>query len=88
MVLAGLVLLVYFSNAPDRHRPITLVGMGLLMCLLVLSRRYYLFWAAGFFPAAAMAFLLGTPRVELTRHRVVLAGRNLPSLASLVLPSC
>jgi hypothetical protein len=64
VAVACAVLLAYFSDLPQRHSPIKLAGIGFLLCLLILTRRYYLFWAVSFFPAAMLAYLLGTPRSD------------------------
>lgn len=64
VAVACMILFVYFSDLPNRHSPKTWAGIGFLLCLLILTRRYYLFWAVGFFPGAVAAYLLGTPRGE------------------------
>jgi hypothetical protein len=53
--IIGLVLCVYFSSPLNDQRPIQLVITGLLLCVLALTRRYYIFWIAAFFPAAVVA---------------------------------
>jgi hypothetical protein len=70
VALASTILLVHFSEPAETHRPAKIAMVGLLLCLLILTRRYYLFWAASFYPAAMLAYLLGTPRAELTVRRI------------------
>jgi len=82
LVVACAVLLLYFSDSPQKHSPIKLAGIGFLLCLLILTRRYYLFWAVSFFPAAILAFLLGTPRADLRRTEVFAVLRNLAIAAT------
>lgn len=55
------VLLWYFAKAPEDQSLLRLAELGLVLCLIVLTRRWYSFWVAAFFPAALLAYLLGTP---------------------------
>lgn len=82
VAVACAILLVYFSDLPQRHRPIKLAGIGLLLCLLILTRRYYLFWVVGFFPAAMLGYFLGTPRADLDRKVFFAVARNLAIAAA------
>ena len=64
IAVACLVLLTYFR--PSAEKPLLrLVGLGALLCLLVLIRRWYLFWAASFFPAAVLGYLAASARKNL-----------------------
>ena len=51
----GCILLLHFAKPLAEQRLAFLVATGLLLCLLVLLRRYYAFWAVAFFPALALA---------------------------------
>lgn len=60
VVVAGLILLVYFDDRPallNAHSLAKLAATGLLLSLLILTRRYYVFWAISFFPAAIVSYL-------------------------------
>jgi hypothetical protein len=76
VAIACIILLVYFRRPAQQHRLLALVGMGLLFCLLILTRRYYLFWAVAFFPAALLAFVLGGPEGR-DRRKIVAVACNL-----------
>ncbi len=76
VAIACVILLLYVRRPAQQHRPLALVGMGLLFCLLILTRRYYLFWAVAFFPAALLAFVLGTPGGR-NRRAIVAVARSL-----------
>jgi hypothetical protein len=82
VAIACTILLVYFSGPPQADRLTRPVGIGLLLCLLILSRRYYLFWGISFFPAAMLAYLLGTPRADLNRKDFLAILRNLAVAAA------
>lgn len=58
--IACAVLLVYFNRPLEQRRTLHLIG--LLLCLLILTRRWYLFWAISFFPAAILSYALGSSR--------------------------
>jgi hypothetical protein len=49
------ILLLHFGKPLAEQGPARFATTGLLLCLLVLVRRWYLFWAVGFFPAALVA---------------------------------
>jgi len=51
----GCILLLHFAKPLAEQRLAFLVATGLLLCLLVLLRRYYAFWVVAFFPALALA---------------------------------
>jgi hypothetical protein len=70
LVLGCLVLLAYFHN-PREYRLLRLVGTGGLLCLLILTRRWYSFWAVGFFVAAPIAHFLSDPHGTIDRRDVV-----------------
>ena len=55
LFVIGLVLLVHFSTPLAEQKMRQLILTGLLLCLLVLVRRWYLFWVVSFFPALAVA---------------------------------
>jgi hypothetical protein len=62
VAIACAVLLLYFGKPREDQSLLRLIGLGLLLCLLILTRRWYLFWAVSFFPAAIVAQLFGLPR--------------------------
>ena len=66
LIIACSVLLAYFAKAPENQSPLRLAGIGLLLCLMFLTRRWYIFWVASFFPAALLAYLLSSPRAVIT----------------------
>ncbi len=82
IVFACAALLVYRSDLPQRHRLPKLAGIGLLLCLLILTRRYYLFWVVSFFPGAMIAYLMGTPRADFARTNVFAVFQNLVRIAA------
>lgn len=55
VLIIALILLIYLGKPLDQQRLPVLLGMGLLLCLLVLLRRWYAYWAVALFPAAALA---------------------------------
>jgi hypothetical protein len=59
---ASAVLILYFRKPVEEQRTRNFVRIGIALCLLVLIRRWYIFWAAAFFPAALAAFLAAPPR--------------------------
>ena len=61
--IACAVLLVYFNGPLEQRKTLHLIG--LLLCLLILTRRWYLFWAVSFFPAAILSYALGSSRDHL-----------------------
>lgn len=54
-LVIGSILLLHFAKPLAEQRLATLVTTGLLLCLLVLLRRYYAFWVVAFFPALIVA---------------------------------
>lgn len=78
VVIACAILLAWFGDrAPERCTLARLAGIGLLLCLLVLTRRYYLFWVVAFFPAALAAWFADRPRAERGAHGLVAIVRAL-----------
>ena len=71
VAIASGVLLTYFKRPLKELRRSDFVRLGVLLCLLVLTRRWYLFWAAAFFPAAIAAFLVAPPERAFERRRLV-----------------
>lgn len=57
LAIAATVLLLYFRVPPTERSWFALAGIGALLCLLILTRRWYIFWAMSFFPAAIVAHL-------------------------------
>ncbi|MBI2883472.1 MAG: hypothetical protein HYY11_06155 [Candidatus Methylomirabilis oxyfera] len=55
IVLIGGILLLHFGKPLAEQSVGKLVSTGLLLCLLVLLRRWYAFWVVAFFPALAVA---------------------------------
>lgn len=55
VVVIGGILLIHFAKPLAEQRPSYLIGTGLLLCLLVLIRRWYAFWVVAFIPALAAA---------------------------------
>jgi hypothetical protein len=55
VVLIGGILLLHFAKPLAEQGLDELVVTGLLLCLLVLLRRWYAFWVVAFFPALAVA---------------------------------
>ena len=55
VLVIGSILLLHFAKPLAEQRPAHLVTTGLLLCLLVLLRRWYAFWVVAFFPALAVA---------------------------------
>jgi hypothetical protein len=55
VLVIGSILLLHFAKPLAEQRPARLVTIGLLLCLLVLLRRWYAFWVVAFFPALAVA---------------------------------
>ncbi|NUT01667.1 MAG: hypothetical protein HOP96_11905 [Sphingomonas sp.] len=62
VAIACAILLAWFGKPIEQRSILQLVGIGLLLAVLVLTRRWYLFWAVSFFPAAIVAQVLGTPK--------------------------
>ena len=55
VLVIGCILLLHFAKPLAEQRLPYLVTTGLLLCLLVLLRRYYAFWVVAFFPTLAVA---------------------------------
>jgi hypothetical protein len=55
IVVIGGILLLHFEKPLAEQGLDRLATTGLLLCLLVLLRRWYAFWVVGFFPALAVA---------------------------------
>lgn len=55
VVPIGGILLLHFARPLSEQRMGRLVATGLLLCLLVLLRRWYAYWVVAFFPALAVA---------------------------------
>lgn len=55
ILVIGNILLLLFAKPLAEQKLRHLVTMGLLLCLLVLLRRWYAFWVVSFFPALAVA---------------------------------
>jgi hypothetical protein len=51
----GGILLLHFAKPFPEQKLNHLIATGLLLCILVLLRRYYAFWVVAFFPALAAA---------------------------------
>jgi putative flippase GtrA len=58
VVLIGFILLLHFGKPLAEQGLGTLVVTGVLLCLLVLLRRWYAYWVVAFFPALAVAHAL------------------------------
>jgi hypothetical protein len=56
----GSILVLHFAKPLAEQRLGDLIITGLLLCLLVLLRRWYAFWVVAFFPALAVAHGLDT----------------------------
>ena len=55
VLVIGSILLLHFAKPLAEQSLAHLVTTGLLLCLLVLVRRYYSFWVVAFFPALTVA---------------------------------
>jgi hypothetical protein len=55
IVAIGAILLLHFAKPLAEQKLYTLIATGVLLCLLVLLRRWYAFWVAAFFPALTIA---------------------------------
>jgi hypothetical protein len=55
VAVIGGILLLHFTKPFLEQRLHNLIATGFLLCILVLLRRWYLFWAVAFFPALAVA---------------------------------
>ncbi len=55
ILVIGSILLLHFAKPLAEQKLSHLVTTGLLLCLLVLLRRWYAFWVVSFFPALAVA---------------------------------
>lgn len=55
VLVIGCILLLHFAKPLTEQSLAHLVTTGLLLCLLVLVRRYYSFWVVAFFPALTVA---------------------------------
>lgn len=53
-MMIALVLILYFAKPFEEQRVVNLVSIGFLLCIMVLLRRWYLFWVVGFFCALAV----------------------------------
>jgi hypothetical protein len=55
VAVIGGILLLHFGTPLAEQRWAHLLGTGLLLCLLMVLRRWYAYWAVAFFPALAVA---------------------------------
>jgi len=55
LLVIGVILLLHFAEPFSEQRWTNLITTGLLLCLLMLLRRWYAYWVAAFFPALAVA---------------------------------
>jgi putative flippase GtrA len=55
LLVLSIVLLLYFSKPLAEQKLLNLIAIGLLLCLVVLLRRWYVFWVVAFFPALAVS---------------------------------
>jgi hypothetical protein len=55
IIVIGIILFLHFTKPITELRLLNLVVTGLLLCILVLLRRWYMFWVVAFFPALALA---------------------------------
>jgi hypothetical protein len=55
LVVIAAILLLHFAKPFAEQRSNYLLATGLLLCLLILSRRWYAYWVVAFFPALAVA---------------------------------
>jgi hypothetical protein len=55
VVVIGGILLLHFGKPLAEQRLNYLLATGLLLCLLMLLRRWYAYWVVAFFPALAVA---------------------------------
>jgi hypothetical protein len=76
IVVIGGIMLLHFAQPLAEHRLGNLVATGLLLCLLVLLRRWYAFWVVAFFPALAIAYCTDIYRQGVVWRSYVRAARN------------
>jgi hypothetical protein len=77
IIVIGIILFLHFTKPITEHRLLNLVVTGLLLCILVLLRRWYMFWVVAFFPALALAHGLDIfHRHGLAWRQYVPAARN------------
>lgn len=77
VALIGGILLLHFAKPLAEQDVGRLIATGLLLCLLVLLRRWYLYWAVAFFPALAVAHGLAVYQQHgLAWRRYLPASRN------------
>jgi hypothetical protein len=76
IVVIGGIILLHFAKPFAEHRLGNLVVTGLLLCLLVLLRRWYAFWVVAFFPALAIAHCTEVYRHGFAWRSHVTAARN------------
>lgn len=78
VVLVGGILLLQFGKPLAEQGLGSLVAMGVLLCLLVLLRRWYAYWVVAFFPALAIAHALDLyQRHGIDWRQYLTASRNL-----------
>jgi len=78
VLVIGAILLLHFAKPLPQQSLGRLVMTGLLLCLLVLIRRWYAFWVVAFFPALAVAQVLALTINHISPPRC-LAGHPWPS---------
>jgi hypothetical protein len=74
VAVAGLILVVYFRDRPKTLSAwglAQLAATGFLLSLLILTRRYYIFWAISFFPAAILSYLITLRWAELRPRELI-----------------
>lgn len=77
VLVIGGILLLHFAKPLADQGLVVLVATGLLLCILVLLRRYYAFWVVAFFPALIFAQYLDIfQRHESSRRRYIITARN------------
>jgi hypothetical protein len=78
IVLIGSILLLHFGKPLAEQGLGSLVATGVLLCLLVLFRRWYAYWVVAFFPALAVAHTLDPyQRRSIAWRQYLTASRNL-----------
>lgn len=84
VVVACTILLTFCAEPLEKLSVLKLVRLGALLCLIVLVRRWYVFWVAAFFPAAMVYALVSSVNLPV-KSRILMAATKLSVVGAICL---